>query len=81
MSHVHLFVVKDDCIYAVSVHYRTALKVLEKGVGELLPLLKHRFLDSGYLFVDLNKNTIVNGQSAFRLGRALGKKNFYVIEA
>ena len=81
MSYVHLFIVKDDCIYLVNVHYRTAMKLLEKGVESFLPLLKHRFLDAGYLVVDLNRQVIVNAQSAFPICKVLGKKNLCVIEA
>ncbi len=74
-------IAKDDCIYLVSVHYRTAMKLLENGVEGVLPLLKSRFLDSGYLVIDLNKQVIINGQSAFPVGKSLGKKNLCVIEA
>ena len=81
MSYVHLLIVKDDCVYLASVHYRTAMKLLEKGVEQVLPLLKHRFLDAGYLVLDLNKKVIVNGQSAFPVTKALGKKSMCVIEA
>ncbi len=81
MSNVHLFVIKDDCLYAVSVHYRTAMRILEKGVEEVLPLIKHRFLDSGYLVLDINRKVIINGQSAFPVGKIVGKKGLCVIEA
>ena len=81
MSYVHLFIVKDDCIYLASVHYRTAMKLLEKGVDKVLPLLKSRFLDAGYIVLDLNRQVIVNGQHAFPIGKVLGKKNICVIEA
>ncbi|HLF54370.1 MAG TPA: hypothetical protein VI612_01480 [Candidatus Nanoarchaeia archaeon] len=81
MSYVHLFIIKDDCTYLASVHYRTAMKLLEKGVDDVLPMLKSRFLDAGYLVLDLNKRVIVNGQSAFPVSRAIGKKEFYVLDA
>ncbi len=81
MSYVHLFIIKDDCTYLASVHYRTAMKLLEKGVDDVLPMLKSRFLDAGYLVLDLNKRIIINGQSAFPVGRAIGKKEFYVLDA
>jgi len=57
------------------------MKLLEKGVDSILPLLKSRFLDAGYLVLDLNKRTIVNGQGAFHVGSVLGKKDLCVIEA
>ncbi len=81
MSYVHLLIIKDDCIYLSSVHYRTAMKLLEKGAENILPLLKSRFLDAGYIVLDINRQVIVNGQSAFPIAKVLGKKNMYVIEA
>lgn len=64
MSYVHLFIIKDDCIYLVNTHYRSAMNLLDNA-ERLIPLLKSRFLDSGYVVLDLNRKVIVNGQSAF----------------
>lgn len=75
MSYVHLLIVKDDCIYLVNTHYRSAKYLLE-NVEKAVPLLKSRFLDSGYLVVDLNRKVIINGQSAFPV-----KSGLSVIEA
>lgn len=69
MSYVHILVVKDDCLYPMHLHYRNAISLFEKGFERALPLLHHRFLDSGYVVVDLNKKLIVNCQSAFPVGR------------
>ena len=80
MSYVHLLIAKDDRVYLINVHYRTAMKLLEKGVESVLPLLKPRFLDAGYMVIDLNKQVIFNGQAAFPVGRVL-KKPVCVIEA
>lgn len=80
MSYVHLLVVKDDRVYWVNVHYRSALRLLEEGLDGVLGLLRPRFLDSGYLVVDLNRKIIVNGQSAFPVGKCIGKKDLCVIE-
>lgn len=77
MSYVHMLIIKDDNVYLVSVHYRTAMKLIEKGVDRILPLLKSRYLDAGYLVLDLNKRVIVNGQHAFPVQKA----SLYVIEA
>lgn len=81
MSYVHLLIAKDDCIYLVNVHYRTAMKLLEKGVEGILPLLKPKFLDAGYIVLDLNRKTVINSQSAFPINKPIGKKNLCVIEA
>lgn len=67
MSNVHLFVVKDDCVYLLNVHYRTAKRLLESGVEKVLPKLRPRFLDAGYIVVDLNKKILVNGQNGFAM--------------
>jgi len=81
MSYVHLLIAKDDCVYLVNVHYRTAMRLLEKGVDSILPLLKPKFLDAGYIVIDCNRKTVVNCQTAFPVGKVLGKKNLCVIEA
>ena len=67
MSNVHMFVVKDDCVYLLNVHYRTAKRILEEGVEKVLPKLKPRFLDAGYMVVDLNRKVLVNGQNGFAM--------------
>ncbi len=73
MSFVHLIIAKDDNIYLVNLHYRTAMKLLENGIDSVLPLLKPRFLDAGYLLVDLNRQVVVNGQSAFPVNKVVKK--------
>jgi len=78
MSYVHLIITKDDNIYFVNVHYRTAMKLLEHP-ERVLSLLKPRFLDAGYLVVDLNRQVIVNGQSAFPINKVV--KKLCIIEA
>ncbi|MBW2969954.1 hypothetical protein KY319_02405 [Candidatus Woesearchaeota archaeon] len=79
MSYVHLLVVKDDCVYFVYTHYRSTISLLN-NVNRVLPLLQSCFLDSGYLVVDLNRKTVINGQSAFPVGKCIGKKDLFVIE-
>ena len=77
---MHLFIVKDDCVYMVNVHYRSAMRLLE-NVEKVLPLLQSRFLDSGYLVVDLNRKIVINGQTAFPVGKIIGKRELCVVEA
>ena len=79
MSYVHLVIAKDDNIYFVNVHYRAAMKLLEKGIDSVLPLLKPRFLDAGYIMIDLNRQVIVNGQNAFPVNKVV--KKLCIIEA
>jgi hypothetical protein len=38
---------------------------LLENVDKVIPLLKSRFVVSGYVVLDLNRKVIVNGQSAF----------------
>ena len=68
MSFVHILVVKDDCLYPMHLHYRNAIDLFQRGVDSVLPLLNHRFLDGGYIVVDLNKKLVINNQSSFKLG-------------
>lgn len=75
MSYTHLLIAKDEHIYFTSMHYRTAMKLLESGIEKVLPLLRHKFLDSGYIVVDLNRKVVINAQSAFPL-----KSNLEVME-
>jgi len=77
MSFVHVIIAKDDHLYMVSMHYRTAKKLIEKGEVGFLPLLKSRFLDAGYIVVDLNRKVIINGQHAF----SVKTSDFSVVEA
>jgi hypothetical protein len=79
MSFVHALIVKDDRLYVMNMHYRTAMRLLEGRVESVLPLLKHRFLDAGYLVIDLNKRVVVNGQFAFPMSRMAN--SMYVVEA
>lgn len=79
MSYVNVVVVQDDNVYFVTMHYRSLERFLQRG-DSILPSLKPRFLDAGYVVVDWNKKTIINGQSAVPLARLLGKKQFYVVE-
>ncbi len=67
MSNVHLLIVKDDCVYLLNVHYRAAKRILEEGAERVLPKLRPRFLDAGYIIADLNKKVVVNGQNGFAM--------------
>lgn len=80
MSFVHVFIIKDDKLFKVFVHYRTAENLLAKGVDSVLPLLRSSFLDAGYLVFDCNKNLVVNGQCASSL-KEIKKKDLFVVEA
>lgn len=81
MSYVHVLVAKDDRLYTMCMHYRAVMRLFEEGPEKLLPCLRHRFLDAGYVVVDLNRGIIVNSQSAFSVGRRLGKRAFDILEA
>ena len=77
MSDVHVLIIKDDCVYLAKMHYRAVKKLLEQDVTSLLPILKSQFLDAGYIVIDLNRHTIVNGQHAF----AINSKDLDILQA
>ena len=79
MSYVHVLIIKDDKISLASMHYRYAMNLIANPQN-ILPCLKHRFLDAGYLVLDLNRKTIVNGQGAFPLNKSVGKRELFTIE-
>ncbi|HLC32395.1 MAG TPA: hypothetical protein VJJ82_01060 [Candidatus Nanoarchaeia archaeon] len=79
MSTVHLIVIKDDCFYVVEGHYRAIKQVLEEGVEKHLRKFKPRFLDAGYVLVDLNRKKAVNGQEGFALPRFKGECEVVVL--
>lgn len=57
------------------------MNLLEKGIDSILPLLKPKFLDAGYIVLDLNRKVVINSQGAFPIGKPIGKKDLCVIEA
>ena len=78
MSYVNVLITKDDCVYFLNAPYRTILALLDGDPEVLLAKLNSRFLDAGYMVLDLNKKVIVNGQSAFPPSRILTKKYFVI---
>ena len=80
MSQTHVLIVKDDQIYLLSTHYKSAMKLLATGPEHMLPYLKHCFLDAGYLVVDLNKKVILNSQDAFPVSGRVGTRKFEVYD-
>ncbi len=77
MSYVNVIIVRDDCVYFAGMHYRSVKSALETGVEGILPLLNSRFLDAGYVVLDLNRRVVINGQSAF----SISSKDLLVIQA
>jgi len=64
--------VKDDCIYFARVHYRKLDSILAQGINNILPALKAGFLDAGYIVVDSNNKTIINGQQGIAVKKVKG---------
>lgn len=61
MSFVNVFMVKDDSVFFVRVHYRELKNILReprKYVAKLAP----KFLDAGYVILDLNRKIVFDGQ-------------------
>jgi hypothetical protein len=71
MSFVHLTIIKDHTVYQLYVHYRTALRLMEQGPLSVRNL-PGKYRDAGYLIIDHDKRTIVNGQDAFALPKLKG---------
>lgn len=71
MSFVNVFLVKDDSLYFVRVHYRE-LKVLMQKPREYIRKLQPKFLDAGYVILDLNRKVIFDGQLGCQL-REIGE--------
>ena len=61
MSLVNVFIVKDDSVYFVRVHYRELQGVLS-APEKYLKRLRAKYLDAGYVVLDLDQKVIVDGQ-------------------
>ena len=72
MSSVNVVFVKDDCIYFARVHYRKLDSILAQGINTILPALRAKFLDAGYIIVDSNNKTIINGQRGIAVKKVKG---------
>lgn len=75
MSYIYLIIVSENKVCHFSVHYRTAMKLLDNGILNTIKLLKDKkFVDAGYLLIDFDRNQIINAQNAFPL-RTIKKLN------
>ena len=72
MSFVHLTIIHKNTVYQLNVHYRTALRLLEQGTEEFFKFLPGKYKDAGYLVIDYDKKTLINGQDAFALPQKSG---------
>lgn len=77
MSFVQVVVVKGKECYVASMHFRAAMKLV-KGDLSVLNTLRSKFVDAGYLVVDLNRKVLVNGQAAF--SAQLAKSSLCIFE-
>lgn len=75
MSFVHLLIIHQGTVYQLNVHYRTALRLLEQGPSAFR-FVPGKYRDAGYLIIDYDKKTVVNGQEAF----AVPKKDLEIVE-
>ncbi|MEM4254396.1 MAG: hypothetical protein QXR48_03370 [Candidatus Woesearchaeota archaeon] len=71
-----LLIIKNSKICNLHLHYRTALRILEQGTGELTGIMTARYKDARYIIVDYDKKMIISSQDAF----IPKKKGFEVIE-
>lgn len=66
MSYIHLIIINDNKIYTFASHYRTAIKLLDNGLINILKKFREqKFLDAGYILIDFDSNHVINAQSAF----------------
>lgn len=66
MSFVHLIIIHKNRVYALNLHYRTALRILGQGSCEFTRFLPGRYRDAGYIVIDYDKKTIISSQDASR---------------
>ena len=70
MSYVNVMLVKEGQVCFFCCHYRTLLSCVEKGFDSVMKLSKRKnFLDSGWVVLDLNKETAISSQNAFSVSR------------
>ena len=69
MSFITLIVIKNQEIKVVPEHYSIIMRIMNHDFKNMQYYLKEMQdaipLDAGYLLVDVEKKTIINGQSAF----------------
>lgn len=66
MSYIYLIIVNKNRVCNFSIHYRTAMKLLDNDILSTINLLKDKkFVDAGYLLIDFDRNQVINAQNAF----------------
>lgn len=65
MSTIWFFAVKQGKIVVERLHYRKAKRLLQDRNALEQLLAKGFWLDAGYIFLDMDKGELVNGQEAF----------------
>lgn len=73
MSYVHMVVVRRNRLRLARVHFRRVVAVL----NNVSVVETERLLDAGYVFVDVDRGIVVNGQSAVAIPRL---RNMYVLD-
>ncbi|MEM4240052.1 MAG: hypothetical protein QXM31_01870 [Candidatus Woesearchaeota archaeon] len=76
MSFVHLLVIHNNAVYALHLHYRSAIRILEQRPEEFTRFLPGRYKDAGYIIIDHDKKAIISCQDAF----TPRKKGFELVE-
>ncbi len=73
MSNVNVLLIIEDKVYNLNVHYRTLIKLLEKNF-EPVKSLPSKYVDSGYVMIDMNKKLIIDSQSAVDINQLVGRR-------
>lgn len=76
MSSITLILISRNIIQFRQLHYRHAITVLESACAGIESIITDdrpdRFIDAGYILIDLDRKRIVSGQDAFSIHH-LGK--------
>lgn len=71
MSSITLILIKDRNISFRELHYRHIISILSSSCvgieGIVQDTAPDRFLDAGYILIDLDRKRIVSGQDAFSI--------------
>ncbi|MEK6960570.1 MAG: hypothetical protein AABX47_05325 [Nanoarchaeota archaeon] len=71
MSSIMIILIKDRGISFRSLHYRHVISILSSSCvgieGIVQDTCPDRFLDAGYILIDLDRKRIVSGQDAFSI--------------
>ena len=63
---MNVFLIKDDSVYFVRVHYRELEQVVHDP-KRYLRYLQAKYLDAGYVLVDMNQRRVLDSQGGVQI--------------